>query len=630
MSGPAKVAVNDDVNATNENRIARRNPNQLRNGFRHEVRQQGDAPSRPRGRGLDLGRRGPQDDSPPRRRPVQGGAERSRLHFPVESQEIPLLGGNIGGEIGARVQAKLHLRDPDGGEIAGGRRTHAHRDVGLPPFKRGLPRLTDEADLESRVFPPEGGQRSRQARRRESGRRADDDRSGDLVARSLGDHQRGLRLRRHALGVERHASSRLGRNEAPPATVDEARSQSLLQRRDPSRDRRVLHAQRPRGGRQGSLGDKRLKMAEIFPIDTHPATLRLCEISQSMMIFREFSIKSGRAILVADKGFKEDGAMDLRVRVTTPGGVEVLAIEEHAPERPGPGEIRVRQRVIGVNFIDIYHRTGLYPLPAPGIPGVEGAGVVEGVGEGVSDLAPGDRVAYGCLAGGYASTRILPAWRAARIPDDVSDEVAASALTRGLTTRMLTTRVFPVGPGSLVLVLSAAGGLGQSLTRRVVASGGEVIGVVGSASKAERAREAGARHVIVGRDADLSAETARLTDGRGVDFAVDGVGGSTLARTLGCVRRFGVVASVGQAGGPIPPIDVRDLGPARSLFFVRPSVMAYAAERETYPEAARAELEAVRGGGAIGIGATFPLVEAARAQGELESGRTTGATVLIP
>jgi len=322
--------------------------------------------------------------------------------------------------------------------------------------------------------------------------------------------------------------------------------------------------------------------------------------------------------------------MDIRIRVTRPGGVEALVIEDHAPETPGPGEIRIRQRAIGVNFIDIYHRTGSYPLPAPGVPGVEGAGVVEEVGEGVADLSPGDRVAYGCVAGGYASTRLLPAWRAVPVPDDVSDEVAATTLARGLTTRMLTTRVFPVGPGSVVLILAAAGGLGQFLTRRVVALGGEVIGAVGSPEKADRARKAGARHVIVGRDTDPATEVAALTGGRGVDFAIDGVGGSTLVKTLGCVRRFGVVASVGQAGGPIPPLDVADIGPARSLFFVRPSVMAYAAERETYPEAARAELEAARRGGAVEIGAAYPLSDAARAHIELESGRTIGATLLVP
>jgi len=322
--------------------------------------------------------------------------------------------------------------------------------------------------------------------------------------------------------------------------------------------------------------------------------------------------------------------MDIRIRVTRPGGVEALAIEDHAPEKPGPGEVRIRQRAIGVNFIDIYHRTGHYPLPEPGVPGVEGAGVVEEVGEGVTDLSPGDRVAYGCVAGGYASTRLLSAWRAVPVPDDVSDEVAATTLARGLTTRMLTTRVFPVGPGSVVLILAAAGGLGQFLTRRVVALGGEVIGVVGSVDKAERARKAGASHVIVGRDADPATEVAALTGGRGVDFAIDGVGGSTLAKTLGCVRRFGVVASVGQAGGPIPPLNAADIGPARSLFFVRPSVMAYAAERETYPEAARAEMEAARRGGAVEIGAVYPLSDAARAHVELEAGRTTGASLLIP
>lgn len=322
--------------------------------------------------------------------------------------------------------------------------------------------------------------------------------------------------------------------------------------------------------------------------------------------------------------------MDIAITVTAPGGIEALRIEERRPETPGPGEIRIRQRAIGVNFIDIYHRRGSYPLPAPGVPGVEAAGVVEAVGPDVVGLGPGDRVAYGCLVGAYASTRLLPAWRAVPIPDDLSDAAAATALARGLTTRMLTTRVFPVGPGHLVLVHAAAGGLGQSLIRRVVALGGVAIGIVGSEEKVAVARRAGASSVIVGREIDLQAEVAALTDGRGVDFAVDGIGGATLARTLGCVRRFGVVASVGAAAGPIPPIDVADLGPARSLALARPSVMAYAAERDTYPDAARAELEAARAGAGIAIGGEFSLADAARAQVELESGRTTGALILRP
>lgn len=322
--------------------------------------------------------------------------------------------------------------------------------------------------------------------------------------------------------------------------------------------------------------------------------------------------------------------MDQAIRLSSPGGVERLEIITWPPAEPGPDEVRIRHEAIGVNFIDIYHRTGLYPLPSPAILGVEGAGRIDAIGANVRDLAVGQRVAYAGLPGAYASTRLLPAWRAVPLPDAISTDCSAAALLRGLTVHMLITRTYPVSEGSVLLVHAAAGGVGGMLTRWAKHLGATVIGTAGSAEKAEAARQNGADHVIVGRQADLVAEVARLTAGRGVDFAVDGIGGNVLAKTLACVRRFGTVASIGQAAGPIPPIAVEELGPLRSLSLARPSVMAYTAERETYPSAARAVLNAMARGITAEIGQTYPLAQAAQAHADLEAGRLIGAAILRP
>ena len=323
--------------------------------------------------------------------------------------------------------------------------------------------------------------------------------------------------------------------------------------------------------------------------------------------------------------------MDIRIRVVKPGSADdALTAEPYPPETPAPGEVRIHHEAIGVNFIDVYHRRGVYPLPLPGVPGVEGAGIVERVGDGVTGLKPGDRVAYaGPPVGAYAATRVLPATRLVRLPDGLSSRIAAATLVKGLTARMLLSRTCPVGPGAVLLVHAAAGGLGLILTRSAKRLGAVVIGTVGSDAKAALARENGADHVIVGRGADFSAAVAELTAGRGVDFAIDGVGGKTLAKTLACVRKFGVVASIGEVAGPIPPIPVEALGPVRSLSLARPSVMAYAAEADLYPEAAAAALDEIAMSPPAAV-TDYPLSEAATAHADLEAGRTAGSLVLIP
>jgi NADPH:quinone reductase len=319
------------------------------------------------------------------------------------------------------------------------------------------------------------------------------------------------------------------------------------------------------------------------------------------------------------------------VRIKAPGGADQLETVTIELPPPRTDEIRIRQTAIGVNFIDIYQRMGLYPLPPAAIPGVEGAGLVTEVGAAVASVRVGDRVAYaGAPVGAYASERNLPAWRAVELPPSIADESAASLFVKGITAHMLLTRLSPVRTGTTVLIHSAAGGLGQLMTRWARHLGATVIATVGSELKASTAREAGAHHVIVGRDADFARAVAELTESRGVDVAYDGVGGTTLAKTLQCVRPFGVVASIGQAAGLIPTIDVEDIGPRRSLMLARPSVMAYMNHVEDYRIAAEAVLAAIRDGILQSAGTAYPLNEAAQAHADLEGGRSTGSLYLVP
>lgn len=323
--------------------------------------------------------------------------------------------------------------------------------------------------------------------------------------------------------------------------------------------------------------------------------------------------------------------MDTVVRLTGVGGVDNLEVVQVPAEQPAPGMVRIRHAAIGVNFIDIYHRIGLYALSLPAVPGVEAAGVVEALGDGVTGFSIGDRVAYaGAPVGAYATARTLPAGRVIRLPDDIAFRTAAASMLKGLTAHMLLTRTYPVAAGTTLLVHAAAGGLGSMLVRWAKHLGATVIGTAGSAAKADVARAYGADHVIVGRNADLAAEVAALTGGIGVDYTIDGIGGDMLVRSLACTRRFGTVASIGQAAGPIPPLAVEEIGPARSLSLARPSVMAYAADEATYRPAAAALFAAMCNGIVAEIGGEYPLGDAARAQADLEAGRTTGSLLLIP
>ncbi|MBB4229304.1 quinone oxidoreductase family protein [Rhizobium mongolense] len=321
--------------------------------------------------------------------------------------------------------------------------------------------------------------------------------------------------------------------------------------------------------------------------------------------------------------------MDKIVTLQAPGGIEQLQVLERTPQQPGPNEIRIRHEAIGMNFVDIYHRKGIYPLPAyPAVLGVEGAGIVEAVGTGAVELKPGDRVAYAGAVGAYAATRLIPAARAIRLPDDIPSRLAAASMLKGMTAYMLLTQTYKVAPGTIVLVHAAAGGLGAILVQWAKRLGATVIGTVSSAQKAVLARKHGADHLIVGRDADVVGEVKRLTGGRGVDTAYDGIGGSMLSKTIQCLRPFGVAATIGQAGGPIPPVAVEELRPGKSL--AHPSIIAYVADLDSYTAAAKAVVEILRSGITATIAGEYALPDAAKAQQLLEEGRAAGSLILVP
>jgi NADPH2:quinone reductase len=299
---------------------------------------------------------------------------------------------------------------------------------------------------------------------------------------------------------------------------------------------------------------------------------------------------------------------------------------------PGPGQIRIRHAAIGVNFVDVYHRTGLYPLAAlPATLGVEGAGVVEAVGPGVTGFVPGQRIAYaGAPVGAYASARNLPAERAVALPDAIGFDVAAGAMLRGITAHMLFSYVRPVRAGDNLLIHAAAGGLGLILAQWAKSLGANLIGTVSNPAKAELALAHGVDRVVLYREEDFVAAAKDFTGGAGVDYAIDGIGGDTLRRTLDAVRPFGTAASIGQVGGDIGLIDPADIGPYRSISFARPGVFRFMTDLRRYHEGAQATLAQLERGMRVRIGKQLPLAQAGEAHRLLESGETTGSILLRP
>jgi NADPH2:quinone reductase len=317
------------------------------------------------------------------------------------------------------------------------------------------------------------------------------------------------------------------------------------------------------------------------------------------------------------------------IRVHEIGGPEVLKWEEVEVGDPGSGEIRIRQEAAGLNFIDIYHRTGLYPQPLPFTPGVEGAGVVDAIGRDVTTLKIGDRVAYGGPVGGDAEVRLIDAAKVVKLPDDISSEQAAAAMLQGMTAEMLLRRVYPLKAGETILVHAAAGGVGLILCQWAKALGATVIGTVGSDEKAELVRTHGCDHPIVYTRQDFVAEVARITGGAKVAVVYDGVGKDTFMRSLDCLKRRGMMVSFGNASGPVDPFPTLLLAQKGSLFLTRPTLYDYTLERADLEQSAAALFDVVASGKVkIEVGQRFPLRDAAEAQRALEGRRTSGSTVL--
>jgi NADPH2:quinone reductase len=317
------------------------------------------------------------------------------------------------------------------------------------------------------------------------------------------------------------------------------------------------------------------------------------------------------------------------IRVHEAGAPEVLKWEEVDVGEPGPGQVRLRQEAAGLNFIDVYHRTGLYPQPLPFTPGVEGAGVVEAVGEGVADLKVGDRVAYGGPVGGYAEARLVPADRLVKLPETISSEQAGAMMLQGMTAEMLLKRVYPVKSGETILVHAAAGGVGLILCQWAKALGATVIGTVSSDEKAELARANGCDHPIIYTRQDFVAEVERITGGAKVAVVYDGVGKDTFMKSLDCLARRGMMASFGNASGPVEPFDALLLARKGSLFLTRPTLYDYTFDAADLQQSARSLFDVVGSGKVrIEIGQRFALADAAEAHRALEGRRTSGSTVL--
>jgi NADPH2:quinone reductase len=325
--------------------------------------------------------------------------------------------------------------------------------------------------------------------------------------------------------------------------------------------------------------------------------------------------------------------MSKAIRIYETGGPDLLRWEEYDPGQPAAGEALVRHEAVGLNFIDVYQRTGLYPLPSlPAVLGLEGAGIVEAVGEGVTEFAAGDRVAYAAVPpGAYAEKRLIPAHRLVKLPDTISTQQGAAMMLQGMTARYLLRGCYEVKAGDTILIHAAAGGVGLIVCQWAHHLGATVIGTVGSEAKAELARAYGCDHAILYNQEDFAERTREITGGKGVDVVYDSVGQATFMKSLDCLRPMGMMASFGQSSGMVPAFDPGLLSAKGSLFLTRPTLMTYTAEREALLAHARDLFEVVQSGAVkIEIRQTYPLSEAARAHQDLEARKTTGSTILIP
>ena len=321
------------------------------------------------------------------------------------------------------------------------------------------------------------------------------------------------------------------------------------------------------------------------------------------------------------------------IRIHRTGGPDAMQWEDVEVGAPGPGEVRIRHEAVGLNFIDVYFRTGLYPAPSlPFSPGMEGAGVVEAVGEEVDSLAVGDRIAYAAPpVGSYAEERLMPAEKVVKVPAGIDSRQAAAMMLQGMTVEYLLRRTYPVQPGETILFHAAAGGVGLIACQWARHLGATVIGTVGSEEKAELARAHGCDHPIVYTRENFTERVRELTDGAGVPVVYDAVGRDTFAGSLDCLRPRGMLVSFGQSSGRIDPFDVGILSAKGSLYVTRPTLMTYTASRAELERSAQALFDVVAGGAVrITVNRTFPLAGAADAHRALESRQTTGSTILVP
>ena len=323
--------------------------------------------------------------------------------------------------------------------------------------------------------------------------------------------------------------------------------------------------------------------------------------------------------------------MDRAIVVSQQGGPEVLEWTQKDPGEPGPGEVLVRHTAVGLNFIDVYHRTGLYPLEPPFTPGVEGAGIVAEVGEGVTELSTGDRVAYtgNGPIGSYCEGRVLPSSRLYKLPDEISNDTAAAIMPKGCTVEYLVRRTYPVSSGDWVLLHAAAGGVGLIACQWLRALGANVIGTVGSRDKAELAKANGCDHTVLYRDEDVAARVQEITDGRGVDVAYDSVGADTFHSSLDSLRPRGMMVTFGNASGPVEPMSPLLLAQKGAVFLTRPTVGHYYATKPDADDGVKALFEVVASGQVKPhIGGRYQLSNVAEAHRDLEGRRTVGSTVL--
>jgi NADPH2:quinone reductase len=323
--------------------------------------------------------------------------------------------------------------------------------------------------------------------------------------------------------------------------------------------------------------------------------------------------------------------MTVAVVARTRGGPEVLAVEDREVGGPGPGQLRIRQTAIGVNFIDTYQRSGLYPIETPFVAGNEGVGTVTAIGPGVEGFQPGDRVAYQGQIGAYAQERLLPAERAIPVPDGVDDRQVAAMLLKGLTAFYLLFKTWPLKAGETTLIHAAAGGVGTIASQWAKALGARVIGTAGSQDKVDLALDNGCDAVINYREEDFAARVRELTDGKGVDVVYDGVGKDTFDKSLDCLRPRGLMVSFGNASGVVSIPDLTVLSRKGSLYVTRPTTAHYFARRQDLLEGANALFAAVQSGAVnVAVNHTYRLEDAAEAHRALEGRETTGSVVLLP